>query len=69
LIGSGRDLILRYYPDIPLEGLIKTTKTSIKIAGRRGTYMNPGPPEYEGVFKRGKMYWAGFNLFYQMQER
>jgi len=39
--------ILRYYPGIRLEGLRKTTKTSIRIAGRRGRDSNPGPPEYE----------------------
>jgi len=51
LVGSGRGLILRYYPGIRLEGLRKTTKTSIRIAGRRGRDLNPGPPEYEtGTF-------------------
>jgi hypothetical protein len=30
-----------------LEGLKKTTKTSIRVAGRRGPESNPGPPEYE----------------------
>jgi hypothetical protein len=30
---SGRGLIFRYYPDIHLEWLRKTTKTSVGIAG------------------------------------
>jgi hypothetical protein len=47
LVGSGRGIILKYYPGIRLEGLRRTTKTSIRIAGRRGRDMNPGPPEYE----------------------
>jgi hypothetical protein len=33
--GSGRGLILRYYPGICLEELKKTTKTSVMIAGLR----------------------------------
>jgi hypothetical protein len=45
LVGSGRGLILGYYPVIRLEGLRKTTKISIRIAGHRGREFNPGPPE------------------------
>jgi hypothetical protein len=30
---SGLGLILRYYPGIPLEGLRKATKISVRIAG------------------------------------
>jgi hypothetical protein len=41
--------VLRYYPGIRLEGPRKTSKPSIRIAGRRGRDLNPGPPEYEGV--------------------
>jgi hypothetical protein len=47
LVGSGRGIILKYYPGIRLEGLRITTKTSIRIAGRRGRDLNPGTPEYE----------------------
>jgi hypothetical protein len=47
LVGSGRGLILRYYPGIRLEGLRKTTKSSISMAGHRGRVSNQGPPEYE----------------------
>jgi hypothetical protein len=47
LVGSGRGLISRYYPGIRLEGLRKTTKISIRIAGRQDREPNPGPPEYE----------------------
>jgi hypothetical protein len=46
--GSGRGLILRYYPGIRLVGLRKTTtKEPIRIASRRGRELNPGPPQYE----------------------
>jgi hypothetical protein len=41
LVRSGHSLILRYYPGIRLEGLRKTWKTSIRIAGHRGQYLNP----------------------------
>jgi hypothetical protein len=44
---SGSGLILRCYPGIRLEGLRKTTKTSIRIAGRQGRESSPGPPEQE----------------------
>jgi hypothetical protein len=47
LVGSGRGQILRYYPCILLEGLSKTTKTSVRIAGHRSRDLNPAPPEYE----------------------
>jgi hypothetical protein len=42
---SWRDL--RYYPGTRLEGLSKTMKTSIRIAGRRGRDINPRSPEFE----------------------
>jgi hypothetical protein len=35
LEGSGRGLIVRYYPSIRLEGLKKATKPSVRIAGLR----------------------------------
>jgi hypothetical protein len=38
--GRGHGLILRYYPSNCLEGLRKTTKTSVRIAG---------PPKYKAV--------------------
>jgi hypothetical protein len=47
LVGSGRGLILRYHPRFRLEGLRKTTKSSINITGGRGLEQNPGPPAYE----------------------
>jgi hypothetical protein len=47
LVGSDRGLILRYYPGIRLEGLRKTTKNSIKTAGRRGRESSPELPGYE----------------------
>jgi hypothetical protein len=43
--GKGRDLILRYYPGIHLEGLRKSTETSVTKAGLRASYLNPEPPE------------------------
>jgi hypothetical protein len=39
--------MLRYYTDIRLEGLRKTTKTSIRTAVCRGRESKAGPPEYE----------------------
>jgi hypothetical protein len=42
LVGSGRGLILRYYPCIRLEWLRKTRTTSIRIAGSRGREFEPG---------------------------
>jgi hypothetical protein len=47
VVGSVCDIILRYYPGIRLEELRKTTKTSIRIAGRQSRDLNPGPSEYE----------------------
>jgi hypothetical protein len=45
LLGTGLGLILRYFPVIRLEGLRKTTKTSITVAG--GQESNLRPTEYE----------------------
>jgi len=45
--GRGRGLILRYFAGIHLEGLKKTTKTSVRIAYHQAKIFNPGPPEYE----------------------
>jgi hypothetical protein len=36
--GSGGGLILKHYPGICLEGLRKTTKTSVRIAGLRAEF-------------------------------
>jgi hypothetical protein len=47
VVGRNRSLILRYYAGIRLEGLRKTTKTSLNIAGRRGRESNPGHSEYD----------------------
>jgi hypothetical protein len=41
--GSGRDLILRYYPSICQDGLRKSHE-KLQSSSRD---MNPGPPEYE----------------------
>jgi hypothetical protein len=41
---------LRYYPGICLEGLRKTTKNLSQDNRSPGRDLNPGPPEYEGVF-------------------
>jgi hypothetical protein len=39
---------LRYYPGICLEGLTKTTKTSVRIAGLQNKIRTQDlPPEYE----------------------
>jgi hypothetical protein len=61
LVGSGRGLILRYYPGIHLEGLRKTTKNSIRMAGLRGRDLDPGPPEYEAgvlmTWPRPSVWW------------
>jgi hypothetical protein len=35
LDGSGRGLLLRYYPGIRLKGVRKARKTSVRIAGLR----------------------------------
>jgi hypothetical protein len=46
--GNSRGVILRHFPSIYLEGLRKTTKTSVRIAGRSLCRdLNPGPPKYE----------------------
>jgi hypothetical protein len=37
---------LRYYPGIFLEGVRKTTKTSVRIASLQ-TDLKPGSPKYE----------------------
>jgi hypothetical protein len=47
LIGSGRGLILRYYPDIRLEVPRKSTKNFSQGSWSSGRDSNPGPPEYE----------------------
>jgi hypothetical protein len=40
---------LIHYPSIHLEGLRKTMKTSVRIAGHHGQDLNSGPPEYVAV--------------------
>jgi hypothetical protein len=47
LEGSVRDLILRYYPGIRVEGLRKTMKNFNQNSQSAGRVLNPGPPEYE----------------------
>jgi hypothetical protein len=49
LVGSGRDLNFRYYLGIRLEGPRKTTKNSIRIAGRRGPSIEPGTFRIRGM--------------------
>jgi hypothetical protein len=44
---SGRDLILRYYQVICLEGLRKTMKPLRQDSQSPGRDLNPGLPEYE----------------------
>jgi hypothetical protein len=44
---NGRGLILRYYPNIHLEGLRKTTKNLSQDSWSPGQELNPGPPEYK----------------------
>jgi hypothetical protein len=44
---SCRDVILRYYPDIRLEGLRKRTGNLNQDSRSPGPDLNPGPPEYE----------------------
>jgi hypothetical protein len=52
-VGRGGGLLLRYYPWNRLERLRKTTKKSLRIAGRRCLKSNLGPPEHEtGVLTR-----------------
>jgi hypothetical protein len=46
-VGSGCGLIVKYYAGIRLEGLRKTTKNLVSIAGDRGRNSNPEPPEYK----------------------
>jgi hypothetical protein len=45
--GSGRGLILRYYPGNLLEELWKTTQHNSKDSQFPGRDLNPGSPEYE----------------------
>jgi hypothetical protein len=45
--GSGRGLILRYYPGIRLEGLRKTTKKLSQDSQSPGRDLNLEPPEYK----------------------
>jgi hypothetical protein len=49
LEGSGRGLILRYYPipELSMGDWEKSRKPSVRIAGRRGRDFNPTPSEYE----------------------
>jgi hypothetical protein len=47
LEGSGNGLILRHYPGIRLEELIKTTKILIQDSLSLDRYLNLGPPEYK----------------------
>jgi hypothetical protein len=45
--GSGQWPNLRYYPDICLEELTKTTKNLRQSIQSPGRDLNPGPTEYE----------------------
>jgi hypothetical protein len=47
LVGSGRNLILRHYPDILVEVLRKPTKNLDQDSRSLGPDLNPGPSEYE----------------------
>jgi hypothetical protein len=47
--GSDHGLILRYYPNICLEGLSKSTKYLSQDSKSPDQDLNPGPPAYEGV--------------------
>jgi hypothetical protein len=47
LEGSGRGLILRYYPGISLEGLIMIRKKLNQNSRSPGRYLKPGPSKYE----------------------
>jgi hypothetical protein len=49
--GSGHALILRYYHDICLEGLIKTTKTLSQSSRSPGGDLNPRAPKYKSHYK------------------
>jgi hypothetical protein len=48
-VGSGRGLILRYYPGISLQGLKKTTNYLDQDSRSPGPGLNPKPSEYEAV--------------------
>jgi hypothetical protein len=45
--GSGRGLILGYYPGIRMEGLRKTTEDFSQDSQSLSRDLNPEPPEYE----------------------
>jgi hypothetical protein len=47
LVGSGLGLIVKYYPDISLERLRKTTKTLSQGSQSPAQDFNPGTTEYE----------------------
>jgi hypothetical protein len=47
LEGNGRDLILRYYRGIGLEGVRKATKALGQDSRSTGRYFNPQLSEYE----------------------
>jgi hypothetical protein len=47
LKGSGRGLIIRYYPGIRVEGLRKTTKNLSQDSRSPGRNLKPGSSEYE----------------------
>jgi hypothetical protein len=47
LVGSGRGLILRYYPGIRMEGLRKTTKNLTQDSRSARRDLSAVPPEYE----------------------
>jgi hypothetical protein len=50
--GSGRGLILMYYPSIYLDGLKKNTENLSQDSRSLDWYLNPGHPEYQaGVLK------------------
>jgi hypothetical protein len=51
--GSGRGLILRYYPVTCLEGLRETTQSLSRNTRSPGQDLNPGPPEYEAECQCG----------------
>jgi hypothetical protein len=45
--GSGRGRILRFYPGIRVERLVKTMKNLREDSRSLGRDFNSGPPEYE----------------------
>jgi hypothetical protein len=45
--GSGRGLILGYYPGIRMEGLRRTTEDFSQDSQSLSRDLNPEPPEYE----------------------